>query len=260
MQVPAPPPGLAPPIDPIIAAGQLQLGEDGPMGALGVNLGDYFDPDAPLERRVTRVERAITAIQNDLKTLAPPIKRLITVERDIQELVAQLADFVAEPPATPPPAMQPVQASYTAPISSPPMNMGGVISPNAPVLSSTHSGNVISGGKQAAGSATINRLRTGEHKDKTRIVLDASGPTSYRYDLDNSENILVIELPNASWSGKQQETIRKSPLVASYNVYPASGGGSRVVIQLKRSTSIKYEIAIRPNGNKNYRIVLDLKK
>ncbi len=248
-QVPAPiPAALTPPIDPVIAAGPLQLGEDGPMGALGINLEEYFDDNADIDTRVSRVERAVTAIQKDLRTLAPPIKRLITVERDIQALVAQLADFVEAPPP-PEPAPAPVQMAPMP--SAAPM----------PTMNAQQKSHMISGGKTIAGSSgvTVGRLRTGEHPDKSRIVLDASGPTTYRYDLDNEEMLLVIELPQAGWTGKMQETIRKSPVIAGYSVHPFNGG-SRVIVQLKKRTSIAYEIAIRPNGNKNYRIVIDLKK
>lgn len=268
-QVPAPAPPIVTPMDPVIAAGALQLGTEGSMGSLGLNLEEYFDKNADEPTRIKRVERAVTAIQNDLKTLMPPIQRLITVERDIQELVAQLAEFIQAPPP-PPAAITPRVTKVSSHAAKSPQSLhqspAGAI--HAPTPKTTHysspaSNNRISGGYKnpaAKGGATIKSLRIGEHKTKTRIVLDASNPASYHYDLDNGENLLVIDLPGTSWSGKKQWKSSKSPLLSSYNVYPIDGGGSRVVIQLKKGTSIGYETVLKANGNKNYRIVLDLKK
>lgn len=264
VQVPAPPPP-AQPLDPIVAAGPLDLAPDGSMGSLGLNLDEYFDDTAPTDERLTRVERAVAAMQRDLHTLAPPIKRLIGVERDIQSLVGQLAELTQAPPPSPPVMNSPYsamaanagaspQSLYSAPAGT---EASGLSSMTATQASATSHG---SGGAQAASGATIRELRTGEHKDKTRIVLDASGPASYRYDLDNGEKLLVIELPGTSWSGATQKSYKRSPILASYNVYPMDGGGSRVVVQLKKATSVSYETVIKPNGNKNYRIVIDLKK
>jgi len=259
-QVPMPPPEISPPLDPILVAGRLQLGENAPMGALGVNLEEYFDQDADANTRIKRVERAVDAIQKDLKTLAPPIKRLITVERDIQALVAQLAEFVETPPATN--AVTPKTGQSMSSKSAP--TPGTIYAGGAPmsVTNALPSNSIFSGGNTgySGGMVSIKRLRTGEHKDKTRIVLDASGPTNYRYELDNDEKLLIIDLPSSSWSGNNHSSIKKSPLIASYSAHSSPEGGSRVVIQLKKKTSIKYEGVIKANGNKDYRIVIDLKK
>ncbi len=263
-QVPAPAPIMLTPMDPVIAAGPLQLGSKDSMGSLGLNLEEYFDKDADEPTRISRVERAVTAIQKDLQTLAPPIQRLITVERDIQELVAQLALLAQSPSSLKPVAAKakPAAASPQSLYQSP----AGTRQAPKTVMStqsSRSSMNSSSGGYRdpaARGAETVRSLRIGEHKTKTRIVLDVSGPATYRYDLDNGEMLFVIDLPNTGWSGKKQWKSSKSPLLASYNVYPTDGGGSRVVLQLKKGTSVSYETVLKANGNKNYRIVLDLKK
>ena len=252
---PAPAVPITPPLDPVVSAGPLQLGEEGAMGSLGVNLEAYFDPELDLDTRVKRVERAVSAIQHDLKTLAPPIKRLITVERDIQALVSQLADFVEAPKQQIKTEPVSIPAAMQAPTAMP-------LPPKAPMaITHANRGSIISGGKQmGGGGVTVLRLRTGEHPDKTRIVLDVNGPPSYRYDLDNAEGLLVIDLPNANWQGKQSEIFKKSPTISSFNVHSMNGSGQRVVMQLKKSTTVKYESVYKPNGKSFYRIVIDLKK
>jgi len=255
IQVPAPEPAPPPPpLDPVLAAGALQLGPDGTMGSLGLNVEEYFGEATELSDRITRVERVVSALQRDIRILAPPILRLITVEQDIQALVTQLTQLAQAPPpsrASPGavPLYQPARAgsSGTPPASA---------SPPPPAK-------VSSGGSQApsaSGPVTVDKLRLGEHADKTRIVFDVSGPATYRYDLDNAEKLLVVELPQAGWADATQGSPGKSPVLASYTVTPMDGGGSRVIMQLKKDTSVVYETVIKPNGYDDYRIVIDLKK
>ncbi|MCB9990420.1 MAG: AMIN domain-containing protein [Rhodospirillales bacterium] len=246
---------MAPPMDEIIAAGPLQLGPEGTMGSLGVNYDSYLDSRADQDTRLSRVERAVTALHRDVKTLAPPILRLITVERDIQALVAQLAELTQAPavPASAPAAYIPTPVSPAGTTVRQP-----AYQPAATAPKQTGSGGMTN--TAGKGSVTVHKLRTGEHPDKTRIVLDVSGPASYRYDLDNKEHLLVIELPGANWAAPTQWKAKsKSPLLASYSVTPMDNG-QRVVIQLKKDTSVKYETVIKANGYKDYRIVIDLKK
>lgn len=252
VQVPAPAPAPPPPpLDPILAAGALQLGPEGTMGSLGLNLDGYFDDTEEVPERLTKVERAVTAIQRDLKIIAPPILRLITVEQDIQALITQLTQLAQSPPraASPPGAasLQPIPAGTGSAGAAPPPTRAAQQGGGTPRAAPT-------------GPVTVERLRLGEHADKTRIVLDVSGPASYRYDVDNAEQLLVIEIPEAGWSGKLQEQVAKSPVLASWNVFPMEGGGSRVILQLKKDTSVVYESIIKPNGYDDYRIVIDLKK
>lgn len=257
-QVPAPVPAPAPPpapVDPVLAAGPLQLGPDGTMGSLGLNLEDYFTDSADPEDRLTKMERVVGAMQRDLRTLAPPIVRLISVEQDIQELVAQLSQLAQN--RSPPGAMS---AAYNAvPLHTPPAGAGGAGGAGtSAVQSAAQSGGYAN--PAAKGQAVVHGLRLGEHKDKTRIVLDVGGAASYRYDLDNGEHLLVIELPDTQWSGKTADTLRKSPVIASWSVAPMEGG-SRVIVQLKKETAVTYETVIKPgSGGGDHRIVLDLKK
>lgn len=249
------------PTNSLAAAGPLQLEPGGSLGALGLNLDTYFTGDVEdTDERIERVERVVVAIQRDLKTLAPPIQRLLYVERDIQALVTQLTELT-HPPALPPPqAAFPPEVPRQAHWSPPGTGGPGQPVPTAQPPTTPH----VTGGATApaatGSSVTVNRLRLGEHQDKTRIVLDVSGPATYRYDLDNGENLLVIELPDAGWSGPTQWQSDKSPLLSSYAVYTANGGGSRIVIQLKKGTEVAYETVIKGDGTNDDRIVLDLKK
>ncbi len=101
----------------------------------------------------------------------------------------------------------------------------------------------------------------GDHGGTARIVLDVTGKTSFRHDLDNSENLLVIELPDAGWNGSPSQTFAADSLIESYTAQPMDGGkGTRVVIQLKAPTSVVSEAALGADKGNPERIVLDLKK
>ena len=108
------------------------------------------------------------------------------------------------------------------------------------------------------GGATVQNLRVGEHEGKTRLVFDMAGSASYRYDIDNAEKLMIIELPGAEWAGKTQWTAGKAPLLASYTVSPLDGGGSRVIIELKQAVSVVYESKLDGGGGQPWRIVIDL--
>lgn len=254
IQVPAPaltPP--AEPMDPLIAAGPLQLGSDGGMGSLGLNLESYFDETEEPPERLKKLERAVSSIQRDIRTLAPPLRRLITVERDLQALITQLTQLTQGAPDARPAAPQNTGGGVIkAPVPHPTSIAAGSGAPPPPKAASPPP----SGGTAMASA----RIRTGEHNDKTRIVFDVSGSATYRYDLDNKERLLVVELPGTPWSGSKTGSIPKSPLVSSWSASALDSGGSRVVIQLKKETSVLYETVLNGGNGKDSRIVIDLKK
>ena len=241
-------------VDPLLEAGPLELRPDGSLGSLGLNLDTYFahnlDGMHTNEARIGRIENVLSAMQKDLRRMAPPIQRLISIESDIRALVTQLSQLAEEEPeAIAPPTQMAGNTMNAPPASSAPMAVAPVTPPQT-------------GGKAvpaAANGTTVNRVRIGEHKDKTRIVLDVSGPASYRYDLDNGENLLVIELPGTSWSALNQWQGKKSPLLASYSAAATGSGGSRLVIQLRESASVINESVIQENCYPDYRIVIDVK-
>lgn len=115
-----------------------------------------------------------------------------------------------------------------------------------------------SGGKTvstSSGAANVKKLRIGEHTDKTRIVFDLNRMTSYRYDLDNNEKLLIVEFPDAAWSARTQWSSSKAPLLASYSVQPMDNGtGSRIIIQLKKTAGVVYEDTLKGPP----RIVIDV--
>jgi N-acetylmuramoyl-L-alanine amidase len=111
--------------------------------------------------------------------------------------------------------------------------------------------------KPASSGPAVLDMRVGEHPGKTRIVLDVRGKTSFTSDLDRSENILLVELPEAAWNAQAQKSFSASPLISSYRVEPMGDKGTLLVIQLKAGATISYKGTINnPDGGQ--RIVIDI--
>lgn len=107
------------------------------------------------------------------------------------------------------------------------------------------------------GVAKLTGIRAGEHPGKTRLVMDTGSKTPFHYDLDNTEKVLIIELPEASSAGTPlSATLSKSPFVQSYALQ-ATDKGSRVVIQLKQPVKVAASEIGATNGV-GHRIVFDL--
>lgn len=230
----------------------------------GVNVDKLFSENITNpDRRFDRLENAVVDMRREFEAVKPAIVRLVAVEEDIQQMVEQLEAMASqeqyaaapspapvmtetlpppqdltptqpEPPpapapqaAPPPPAPQPVAAT------PPPSNTNGPV---------------------------VRNLRTGRHSNKVRLVLDMSARTPYTVDLDTSENILLIELPQAGWNDAPSKTFGASEaLLASYNVEAINNGqGTRIVIPLKKSSSILAQEILPPNGTPNFRLYIDL--
>ncbi len=101
-------------------------------------------------------------------------------------------------------------------------------------------------------------IRIGEHPGKTRIVLDVSGKASFTADLDNQEKILVIEIPGTSWNAAAQQNFASSPIIASYRVEKTDGGGTMLIIQLKKAASLTYKGTMDDVATGGQRLIIDL--
>lgn len=112
--------------------------------------------------------------------------------------------------------------------------------------------------KAATDAPAVKALRTGLHEGGiNRLVLDLTGASSFTVDLDNTERLLVLEIPGAAWSAAAKGAFKGMPLLASWSTESLEGGkGARVIIQL--STAVK--IAGKSTLKSPDRIVIDLKK
>lgn len=251
--------------------------------------------------RIERLENAVQELRNDFDAMSPAIMRLVSIEKDMQNLISQLEVLTGGGAAAPIPpieesaleAPEPIQpesvplpmppagiaADETAmaepspimPIpqpSSPAQEPAAVPAPSpAPVpLEATAPPVPLAPAAPAAPAAApapsgvaVTGVRVGEHPGKIRIVLDVKGKTSYTTDLDNTEHILVVELPQAGWNAEGQKTFPAShPLLSSYRTEKLGDNGTLLILQLKKSSSLAYKAAMNDPATGGSKVVIDL--
>lgn len=110
-----------------------------------------------------------------------------------------------------------------------------------------------------AGATSVRGVRIGEHGSKTRIVLDLAGASKpdFKYDIDNAEKLLLVELAGTAWSGAATGA-PKSPLIQSWAAQGTPSGGAALAVQLKKGARILSSEYLKPEGSSPARIVLDI--
>lgn len=223
----------------------------------GVNVDTLFAENiSSTDKRFDRLENAVTDMRREFEAVKPAIVRLVAVEEDIQNMVEQLEAMAAQEQARPAPIYQEqlspgdlaTPEAETAPAPQAEMEKPEPAKPMSITPPTNTNG------------ATVKNLRTGLHSNKVRLVLDMSTKTPYNIDLDSSENILVIELPEAGWSGATTKTYgTKEPILASYSVESMNNNkGTRIIIPLKKSSSVLKSALLPPGVTPNYRMYVDL--
>lgn len=100
-------------------------------------------------------------------------------------------------------------------------------------------------------SLSVVAVRIGEQpKGITRIVLDTTRATEIRYDLDNGEKLLVIDVPKAAWKGQSSSSVR-SALVKSYRATDDKDG-THLVIELKQTARVVATARLSPDHAKGH--------
>ena len=170
-----------------------------------------------------------------------------------------MASPVAPPPVTTTPPATP------APIPAQTIGMQPVMDtppPAPPPVGETSAVNQGPRDVQNGSSAIVSGIRVGQHPDKVRVVFDVTKKTNYSADLDNSEHILVVEMPQAQWkTPTTTESFGSLPVVKSYKVESFNGGAGNIfILQLKKDTQIVMQGKYPALSGEGERIVIDLKK
>lgn len=225
------------------------------------------------DQRLAALEQSVAEIRNDLNMMLPALTTLVSVQDDLQQIIARMQAHSAAAGSAPAPLPQ--QLPQLAPVDAAPLSlmepMAGEDQPAPaamPAMSdseervdldsiSARMANI----QPAAGTPaayTIDQIRFGEHPEKTRIVLDASGPVPFQYALDAQGTGLVIELPDTDWAATAQSWLSNSPVVESFTTASGANGGTKLSVGLKRPASIQWADILPPNGQSGHRIVLDI--
>lgn len=275
------------------------MGPDGlpQLQAKGINYEQLFtERMSDDEQRFDRVENAVLDLRRDFEAVLPAVMRLVAVEGDIQNLVGQLETLLqneplpAEPlPVNPVPptiedlAPEPNTSQRTVPSAKPAETPKPVAETaidteeieaeaTTPPVPVTHEATAppaamaptpapVNAAAAIPTSNGVTGLRFGVDNGKTRIVIDAGQPVTYKKDLDNGESLLIIELPGTGWNMATQGTAPANALIQSWSTQPISeNGGTRIIMILKKPVTVAYEATLKPEpSSPHHRLVIDLR-
>jgi hypothetical protein len=249
---------------------------------VGLNASDTLTPvaatpmaassAAPMsaDDRIAKLEQSVQMLQSDYQRIMPAFASLNTTNERIQVLLDELetqgkvpASASAKPVtiAAPTPAMKIAaseeEQSMVEPALVKPAASAPVVAPAAAPVQPDAA--TPAAGKPVPIDTGVTAVRIGEHANKTRIVFDLSANTkpAFTYDLDNAEKLMLVELPSASWAGKETGK-PNSPLVAGWAVQKTVSGGSAVAIQLKKDARLLSTEFLKAEGKDPARLVIDI--
>lgn len=111
---------------------------------------------------------------------------------------------------------------------------------------------------QAAASGTVEDIRVGEHRSKTRFVVEVDGKLDYRVFALADPYRVVIDLAELKIGKRANRKGRARGVIEGYRVGLFKPGTSRIVLDLDRPALIKSDFVIPPRGGKGARLVVDL--
>lgn len=225
----------------------------------------FAKPAASAEERLRRIESAVISLRHDVNALIPILPKYMSLENDIRILKGGL-DYSTSAynkshmgagtntsPYAHPGHLSATAQHTTTPAATPQKTHKKPASaaPKKHTPPKMENPNIIG----------VHHIRLGEHADKTRVVFDINGPAEYRYDFDDAENILLIELPQSKWQTHKSGKAKKADMIKSFSVQDMGAQGSMVVVLLQEGVRIKQDMLLKPSKNSPYnRLVFDLVK
>ena len=104
----------------------------------------------------------------------------------------------------------------------------------------------------------VTSVRIGEQsKNVTRIVLDTTNVAEIHYDLDNTEGLLVIDIPKAKWATTPAQAFTKSPMVKSFKAM-SDDSGAHFVTDLKQKAKVIATARLAPSATSGHRVYIDI--
>lgn len=195
--------------------------------------------ESDINYRLIRMEREVASMRQDLNKLLPPLSQLIVADRTLDDAVH---DVMNKEPAS----VHSEDAMHKE-------------AKKKVYLAGSHGMmNKATNLAPAKNNKTnVNGIRFGRHKNKTRIVLDLSGQSSFRVDVDNNEKLLLVDLPETGWNTMAQKMI-KNPIIKNYSSQPSGSGGTTLVLELNKSAKILTKESLPPNSTRGHRIYFDV--
>ena len=110
----------------------------------------------------------------------------------------------------------------------------------------------------AAEDAKVSGVRLGVHPDKTRFVLDLSGPLDFKVFLLADPYRVVIDLPEVAWEAEDPVPGSDVGLIKGFRYGLFAPGTFRVVLDLDGPAKVKHSMLLPAGDGQGPRLVLDL--
>jgi hypothetical protein len=222
-----------------------------------------------VESRLAALENNVSGIRNDMNMMMPALTRLAEAQNNLHDVLDRIQPAAGV-------ETQQISAAAQAPMDMPlpaqaePMDLASMQQQSEPIPVRKAAPMPIQMPTQTARAAAptpqyasasgkaVQQVRFGEHPGKTRLVLDVSANSAFKYDIDNTEHLLMVDLPATAWTTTAQQNLASSPLVASYNAAPDGKGGTRLAIQLKQAAQVGWAQSIASPETGGSRIVIDV--
>ena len=105
---------------------------------------------------------------------------------------------------------------------------------------------------------TVTDTRLGVHPDKTRFVIDVSSALDFTIFTLEDPYRVVIDLPEVTWQLEPGQELLGKGLIAGYRYGLFRPGNSRIVLDVTAPVSVESAKSMIPNGDRGYRLVIDL--
>lgn len=254
-----------------------------PVGAVAAAPVSAAMDASSVNARISALEQAVGALRAEYNRMLPAFSNLNTTNERVQVLLdqveaenARMNGVAASAPvaAAAPTLAAPPLSSYKAPVpeddsvltpgavSKPEIVPAPVVAAKAPVPASAPVPTPAPKAEpaiQGKPGSSITGLRIGEHGAKTRIVFDTTAKTkpAFKFDIDNAEKVLLVDLPSSIWTGAPSGT-PSSPMISAWNAQVTSAGGSVIAVLLKKNARIVGTEFLKPEGKNSGRVVIDI--
>jgi hypothetical protein len=131
-------------------------------------------------------------------------------------------------------------------VGPPPQNLIPVAPPAKPLEKKVEAPAAVIKGK-------VTSVRIGDHKDKTRIVIESDQQLPANAMMSANGKQIILDLQGWGWIGATEWLADNSMLVAAWEFKDQS-----LLIDVIYKTQIKSQQIIAPNGKPGYRLVIDV--
>lgn len=234
-------------------------------------------PNASIETRMEKLEQSVNSLRSDYNRIMPAFASLNTTNERIQVLLDEIeGENKLTPAKTSVSTIAPAKLPATPPVTTTTATTTTITTPGAvstppdetPVETKVTETTVTetkplvtetTETTSAAIAGTVTAVRIGEHGTKTRIVFDLTTKTKpdFKYDLDNAEKVLLVDMPASTWTAAEGGK-PNSPMIAGWTSSKGAGGGSNIAIQLKKDARILSTEYLKAEGKDPARLVLDI--